>query len=137
MENGVAGAVPIPSNDAGKERVIAALVTNVEAMIKADRKITALKELQVRRYVVKLFVPPVQIVYGFSVSTHVPYNLCLSSYSVTQGHIWQTGFKNNELEGVVFDDVPEALERWAASGIKVPSVSHHFCTCAFRFFNEL
>ncbi|XP_055809043.1 probable bifunctional methylthioribulose-1-phosphate dehydratase/enolase-phosphatase E1 1 isoform X2 [Solanum dulcamara] len=81
LENGVAGAVPIPSNDAGKEEVIAALVTNVEAMIKADRKITALKELQ--------------------------------------GHIWQTGFKNNELEGVVFDDVPKALERWAASGIKV------------------
>ncbi|KAK6777097.1 hypothetical protein RDI58_023814 [Solanum bulbocastanum] len=81
LENGVAGAVPIPSNDAGKEKVIAALVKNVEAMIKADRKITALKELQ--------------------------------------GHIWQTGFKNNELEGVVFDDVPEALERWAASGIKV------------------
>ncbi|KAG5579002.1 hypothetical protein H5410_049629 [Solanum commersonii] len=81
LENGVAGAVPIPSNDAGKEKVIAALVKNVEAMIKADRKITALKELQ--------------------------------------GHIWQTGFKNNELEGVVFDDVPEALERWATSGIKV------------------
>ncbi|XP_060200581.1 probable bifunctional methylthioribulose-1-phosphate dehydratase/enolase-phosphatase E1 1 [Lycium barbarum] len=81
LENGVAGAMPIPSNDTGKDEVIAALVTNVEAMIKADRKITALKELQ--------------------------------------GHIWQTGFQNNELEGVVFDDVPEALERWAALGIKV------------------
>ncbi|MCE2055549.1 hypothetical protein HAX54_042867 [Datura stramonium] len=81
LDNGIAGAVPIPANDAGREEVIAALVTNVEAMIKADRKITALKELQ--------------------------------------GHIWQTGFQNNELEGVVFDDVPEALERWAALGIKV------------------
>lgn len=66
MENGVAGAVPIPSNDAGKEEVIAALVTNVEAMIKADRKITALKELQVRRSVVKLFCPhPIQMFYSF------------------------------------------------------------------------
>lgn len=37
-----------------------------------------------------------------------------------QGHIWRTGFQSNELVGVVFDDVPEALERWDASGIKVP-----------------
>lgn len=81
LENGVAGAVCIPADDAGKMEVIAALVANVEAMIKADRKITALKELQ--------------------------------------GHIWQTGFQNNELEGLVFDDVPAALEKWTASGIKV------------------
>lgn len=47
MKNGVADAVPIPS-DGEKEQVIAALVTNVGAMIKADRKITALKQLQVR-----------------------------------------------------------------------------------------
>lgn len=42
--------MPIPEDNAGKEEVIAALVTNVEAMIKADRKITALKELQVIRH---------------------------------------------------------------------------------------
>ena len=47
MKQGVDGAVPIPTDDAGKEEVIAALVANVEAMIKADRKITALKQLQV------------------------------------------------------------------------------------------
>ncbi|KAH0654043.1 hypothetical protein KY289_031721 [Solanum tuberosum] len=81
LENGVAGAVCIPADDAGKMEVIAALVANVEAMIKADRKITALKELQ--------------------------------------GHIWQTGFQNNELEGLVFDDVPATLEKWTALGIKV------------------
>ncbi|KAA8523915.1 hypothetical protein F0562_010338 [Nyssa sinensis] len=81
LEQGLVGAVPIPSDDAGKEEVIAALVANVVAMISADRKITALKQLQ--------------------------------------GHIWQTGFQNNELEGVVFDDVPEALEKWHALGIKV------------------
>ncbi|KAK9688892.1 hypothetical protein RND81_09G019200 [Saponaria officinalis] len=81
LEAGVAGAVPIPSENEGKEEVVAALVANVAAMIKADRKITALKQLQ--------------------------------------GHIWRTGFQNNEIEGVVFDDVPEALERWHASGIKV------------------
>ncbi|KGN57627.1 probable bifunctional methylthioribulose-1-phosphate dehydratase/enolase-phosphatase E1 1 [Cucumis sativus] len=81
LEKGVAGAVPIPPDNAGKEEVIAAVVGNVEGMIKADRKITALKQLQ--------------------------------------GHIWRTGFSVNELEGVVFDDVPEALERWHASGIKV------------------
>ncbi|KAL0548845.1 hypothetical protein IC582_013321 [Cucumis melo] len=81
LEKGVAGAVPIPPDNAGKEEVIAAVVANVEGMIKADRKITALKQLQ--------------------------------------GHIWRTGFSGNELEGVVFDDVPEALERWHASGIKM------------------
>ncbi|XP_002528256.2 probable bifunctional methylthioribulose-1-phosphate dehydratase/enolase-phosphatase E1 [Ricinus communis] len=81
LARGVNEAVSIPPDDAGKEEVIAALVANVEAMIKADRKITALKQLQ--------------------------------------GHIWRTGFQNNELEGVVYDDVPEALEKWHALGIKV------------------
>ncbi|KAK8591542.1 hypothetical protein V6N13_031582 [Hibiscus sabdariffa] len=81
LKQGVTGAVPIPLEDAGKEAVIASLVANVEAMIKADRKISALKQLQ--------------------------------------GHIWRTGFENNELEGVVFDDVPKALEKWHSLGIKV------------------
>ncbi|OIW05276.1 hypothetical protein TanjilG_03665 [Lupinus angustifolius] len=81
LEQGIAGAVPVPSVDAGKEEVVAAVVANVDAMIKADRKITALKELQ--------------------------------------GHIWKTGYENNELEGIVFDDLPEALEKWHALGIKV------------------
>ena len=49
LEQGIYGAVPIPSDDAGKEEVIAALVANVEAMIKADRKVTALKQLQGKR----------------------------------------------------------------------------------------
>ena len=44
---GIVGAVPIPSYDAGKEEVIAALVANVQALIRADRKITALKQLLV------------------------------------------------------------------------------------------
>ncbi|KAK9077484.1 hypothetical protein SSX86_005821 [Deinandra increscens subsp. villosa] len=81
LKTGVVGAVPVPSDDAGKEEVIAALVANVEGMIKADRKITSLKQLQ--------------------------------------GHIWRTGFEKNEIKGVVYDDVPEALERWHASGVKV------------------
>jgi methylthioribulose 1-phosphate dehydratase/enolase-phosphatase E1 len=49
LEQGVVGAVPIPPDNAGKEDVIAALVANVEAMIRADRKITALKQLQVSK----------------------------------------------------------------------------------------
>ncbi|KAG5046947.1 putative bifunctional methylthioribulose-1-phosphate dehydratase/enolase-phosphatase E1 [Glycine soja] len=81
LKQGIAGAVPIPSDGACKRAVIDALVTNVEAMIKADRKITALKELQ--------------------------------------GHMWRTGYENNELKGIVFDDVPEALEKWHTLGIKV------------------
>ncbi|XP_057466050.1 probable bifunctional methylthioribulose-1-phosphate dehydratase/enolase-phosphatase E1 1 [Actinidia eriantha] len=81
LQQGIVGSVYIPSDDAGKEAVVAALVSNVAAMIKADRKITALKQLQ--------------------------------------GHIWRTGFQNNELKGMVFDDVPVALEKWHAIGIKV------------------
>ncbi|KAI3755776.1 hypothetical protein L1987_55582 [Smallanthus sonchifolius] len=81
LEKGVVGAVPVPSDDAGKEEVIAALVANVEEMIKADRKITSLKQLQ--------------------------------------GHIWRTGFEKNEIKGVVYDDVPQAFERWHTSGVKV------------------
>lgn len=81
LQNGVIGAVPIPSDDTGKDAVIDALVANVEGMIKADRKITSLKQLQ--------------------------------------GHIWRTGFEKNEIKGVVYDDIPQALERWHASGVKV------------------
>ncbi|OEL32441.1 putative bifunctional methylthioribulose-1-phosphate dehydratase/enolase-phosphatase E1 [Dichanthelium oligosanthes] len=80
LAEGVAGAVPVPPDEAGKDEVIDALVANVEAMIKADRKITSLKQLQ--------------------------------------GHIWRTGFEGQEIKGVVFDDVPPALEKWHASGIK-------------------
>ncbi|XP_011098293.1 probable bifunctional methylthioribulose-1-phosphate dehydratase/enolase-phosphatase E1 isoform X3 [Sesamum indicum] len=80
LENGVPDAVPIPT-DGVKEDIIPAVVANVEAMIKADRKITSLKQLQ--------------------------------------GHIWRTGFQSNELETVIFDDVPEALEKWHSLGIKV------------------
>jgi methionine salvage enolase-phosphatase E1 len=47
LRNGVVGAVPVAPSDAGKEEVINSLVTNVESMIKADRKITSLKQLQV------------------------------------------------------------------------------------------
>lgn len=36
-----------------------------------------------------------------------------------QGHIWRTGYEKKELEGVVFEDVPEALKKWHDSGIKV------------------
>ncbi|RZC46538.1 hypothetical protein C5167_039485 [Papaver somniferum] len=81
LKEGVVGALPIAPDEAGKEEVIDSLVANVEAMIKADRKITSLKELQ--------------------------------------GHIWRTGFENNELKAIVFEDVPQALKRWTDSGIKV------------------
>lgn len=81
LAEGVAGTVPIPPDEAGKDKVIDALVANVEAMIEADRKIASLKQLQ--------------------------------------GHIWRTGFEGQEIKGVVFEDVPPALEKWHASGIKV------------------
>lgn len=46
VKDGVTGAQLIPSNDGCKEDIIAAVEANVISMIKADRKVTALKELQ-------------------------------------------------------------------------------------------
>ena len=34
-----------------------------------------------------------------------------------QGHIWAEGYATGELVGAVFDDVPQALQRWNARGI--------------------
>jgi enolase-phosphatase E1 len=31
-----------------------------------------------------------------------------------QGKIWKAGFESGELRGTLFDDVPQALERWSA-----------------------
>ncbi|KAI3750253.1 hypothetical protein L2E82_20886 [Cichorium intybus] len=46
LQNEVANAVPVSSDEVGKQEVIAALVANVEGMIKFDRKFTSLKQLQ-------------------------------------------------------------------------------------------
>ncbi|KAF7035049.1 hypothetical protein CFC21_045980 [Triticum aestivum] len=49
LAEGVPGAVPLPpSNATDQDKVIDALVANVQAMIDADRKLTALKQLQGR-----------------------------------------------------------------------------------------
>lgn len=45
-----------------------------------------------------------------------------------QGHIWRTGYEKKELEGVVFEDVPEALKKWHDSGIKVMILFSFFFT---------
>ncbi|OEL32497.1 putative bifunctional methylthioribulose-1-phosphate dehydratase/enolase-phosphatase E1 [Dichanthelium oligosanthes] len=81
LRNGILGAVPVPPDEAGKYEVINSMVSNVESMIKADRKVTSLKQLQ--------------------------------------GHIWRIGFERKEIQGVVFEDVPEALKNWHSSNIKV------------------
>ena len=36
-----------------------------------------------------------------------------------QGRIWEQGYARGELIGEVFDDVPEAFERWRAGGLQV------------------
>jgi enolase-phosphatase E1 len=33
-----------------------------------------------------------------------------------QGKIWKAGFESGELKGTLFDDVPEAFERWSREG---------------------
>ncbi|KAJ7550182.1 hypothetical protein O6H91_07G087100 [Diphasiastrum complanatum] len=81
LEQGLSGIVEIPPDDAGKAAVIAALKNNLLLMIKEDRKVTALKQLQ--------------------------------------GHIWRTGYAKGDLQGQVFEDVPEALLKWHTAGTKV------------------
>ncbi|TVU22362.1 hypothetical protein EJB05_32053, partial [Eragrostis curvula] len=100
LAEAVAGAVPVPPDEAGKDKVIDALVANVQAMIKADRKITSLKQLQCDQFMSDNVV----------IDLHIPLH--------TQGHVWRTGFEGQEIKGVVFEDVPPALEKWHASGIK-------------------
>ncbi|MEM3940810.1 MAG: acireductone synthase, partial [Thermoplasmatales archaeon] len=39
-----------------------------------------------------------------------------SIFKEVQGLIWQEGYVNGELHGVVYSDVPLALERWSSSG---------------------
>ncbi|GJP35207.1 hypothetical protein CLOM_g19717 [Closterium sp. NIES-68] len=46
IKHGVSGAEEVPAAEAGKEAVVGALERNVAAMIAADRKVTALKQLQ-------------------------------------------------------------------------------------------
>jgi methylthioribulose 1-phosphate dehydratase/enolase-phosphatase E1 len=41
-----------------------------------------------------------------------------SFVSCLQGHIWREGFQSGELKGELFRDVPDALVRWRAQGIK-------------------
>lgn len=48
LDQGVVGAVAVPPDYVGQDLVIPALVANVGAMIRADRKVIALKQLQVR-----------------------------------------------------------------------------------------
>lgn len=51
MEQGVAGAVPIPPDYVGKELVISSLISNFETMTRTDWKVNFLKLLQVRKLV--------------------------------------------------------------------------------------
>ncbi|MCO5606093.1 hypothetical protein L7F22_060280 [Adiantum nelumboides] len=46
VKDGVSGAQLIPSTDGDRDKIIAAVEANVISMIKADRKVAALKELQ-------------------------------------------------------------------------------------------
>ncbi|CAD6253944.1 unnamed protein product [Miscanthus lutarioriparius] len=91
LSNRILGAVPVPPDEAGIEEVIDSLVSNVESMIKADRKITSLKQLQ--------------------------------------GHIWRTGFEKKEIQGVIFEDVPEAQKNWHSRNINVSFCSHTHVNC--------
>ena len=36
-----------------------------------------------------------------------------------QGYVWKEGYDKGDLKGHIYDDVPEALEKWKNSGVKM------------------
>lgn len=48
LDQGLPSAKPVPPVGAPKEDIVSALEANILAMIEADRKVTALKQLQVK-----------------------------------------------------------------------------------------
>lgn len=40
----------------------------------------------------------------------------VTALKALQGRIWEQGFRAGQLQGVVYDDVPRAFERWHAAG---------------------
>lgn len=111
LQQGIIDAVPIPPSDSGKEEVIVALVANVDTMIKADLKITALKQMQVRKIWLKIFLL-------WSLAFISDTYLC----RVITGELdfREMNWKED------FDDVPEALEKVHSLGTKVFSFSFPF-----------
>ncbi len=43
----------------------------------------------------------------------------LHALKVLQGRVWEEGYLSGTLRGTVYPDVPGALERWTAAGVKV------------------
>ncbi|PVH34105.1 hypothetical protein PAHAL_8G144600 [Panicum hallii] len=43
----------------------------------------------------------------------------VTSLKQLQGHIWRTGLERKEIQGIVFEDVPETLKNWNSRNIKV------------------
>ncbi|KAJ0500584.1 putative methylthioribulose-1-phosphate dehydratase [Helianthus annuus] len=93
LQHGIVDVVLISFDGAGKHAMmIVALVANVEGMIKSDKKITSLKQLQVSKFNML-----------FSFFNQKIYFKLLNI--LIYGHIWCTGFEKNELKRVVFHDV--------------------------------
>lgn len=50
-------------------------------------------------------------------------NQRITPVKVLQGLIWESGYRRGDLEGHVYADVPEALRRWRAAGLRVYAFS--------------
>lgn len=53
-----------------------------------------------------------------------------------QGRIWEEGYRNGELVGEVFPDVPRALERWHARGLSIAIFSSGSVTAQQLLFRH-
>ncbi len=47
----------------------------------------------------------------------------ITPIKVLQGLIWESGYRRGDLEGHVYPDVPEALRRWRAAGLRIYAFS--------------
>lgn len=53
-----------------------------------------------------------------------------------QGLIWERGYRAGELRGIVFDDVPAAVRRWRAAGLRVAIYSSGSVLAQRRLFES-
>lgn len=53
-----------------------------------------------------------------------------------QGLVWEAGYQAGELRGVVFDDVPRAMQRWRARGVMIAIYSSGSGTAQRRLFES-
>ncbi|CAI5971937.1 unnamed protein product [Closterium sp. NIES-65] len=132
IKSSVPGAEPVPPLEAGKEAVVGAVERNVAAMIAADRKVTALKQLQghiwrggyekgelkgeffsdVLTALTQWQAAGCKAAVERNVAAMIAADRKVTALKQLQGHIWRGGYGKGELKGEFFSDMFTALTQW-------------------------